>query len=722
MAGDMEGAGKKYFTYRIEEWVGTDSYGTLYRAHDEALDRIAALKVLSAGLSGEQGLVHHFRKNMQQLAQLNHPGIPQVYYFGKQENEYFVALEWRDGGSLSNLIRKDGRMPLPKALSILQQCIDALSVAWKAGIAHGNLKPNNVLVDQNHKVQIADIGLAIEKPRGLENQNVAGATSFMAPELADRHTIDFRTDIYSLGIILYYMLLNNLPSHTSIDEISSVDPSVKLLPAEVRNVLNRMIREDPNQRYGSYEELTSSIHALETTAPSQSSPSAPKVLRRSQKPEYAGDSLFELIAKLYREMSTGVLVVNWNTLQKQFLINRGEIVFFESTQPDENLVSLIKAKQWIGESSLKEKAGNPEALVQLVLQSGNCSLDQLREAYLLWMHEALFQVFRWPIMQGEFYQGEISNESFAAIRLSNVLLEASRSVLSDEWIRKRVSVDSLIKKTSKFEELLASFALNPEESFLSYRLEGEDMKPSTLQLLTGLSEERVLRIVSLLQSIGAIELRPVVVTKAERTFRKPAAPIPRPVAPSSNRKEATQREKIAPAPVPSHAPAPAPPNVPEAMKKVRVEEVLTPVEQRRPPGDPGRIQANIYFQQAQKEYDAGNYGKAAHLCREALQYRNAPEYFHLLGVSYTHHPRFQRDAEEAMHTAISLAPLDADYHASLAAFYSQKQLWLRARTHCLKALEILPEHKLANKTYQKVLENKPGKGNCWCVANESPRK
>ena len=121
------------------------------------------------------------------------------------------------------------------------------------------------------------------------------------------------------------------------------------------------------------------------------------------------------------------------------------------------------------------------------------------------------------------------------------------------------------------------------------------------------------------------------------------------------------------------------------------------------------------FAKAELEYEAGNYGKAAHLCKDAIQNHPAAEYYHLLGAAYAHHPRFQRDAEEAFHKAISLAPTQPDYHAVLAVFYSQRDLWIRARTHCQRALELAAGHKMANTVYQKVLDKKPGKGDCWCV-------
>ena len=171
-----------------------------------------------------------------------------------------------------------------------------------------------------------------------------------------------------------------------------------------------------------------------------------------------------------------------------------------------------------------------------------------------------------------------------------------------------------------------------------------------------------------------------------------------PVAAKPSDKKLTFEEALIPSPVPKQ----------EKQEKI----VETP--------DRSLIEAESCYAQAEKDYEDGNYGKAAFQCKEALRHRQDAKYYHLLGAAYARHPRFQKDAEEAFHKAISLAPKNPEYHVVVAAFYSQRQLWLRARTHCQKAVELDATHKLANELFRKVMDQKLGKGDCWCVGSTSP--
>lgn len=708
---ESRAAGEKYSTYRIESQVGSDTYGTLYRAYDEVLDRPVALKVLFPGLSAHKDLVDHFRKNIQELARLTHPRIPQIYYFGKQDNEYFVALEWCAGGSLSNELRRNGRMPLQRGLTLLMQCIEALAAAWKLGIAHGNLKPNNVMIDEHQEIKIADFGFIAEKRYSPETLSVSGAVNFMAPELADRRPVDFRADIYSLGIIFHYMMLNSLPTHQPLERITMDDSQSRLLPAAVWKVIDRMTREKPEERYGTYDELIQDIEKLTTSQPASQptihAPAIPKASQIASASQRRADSLFDLLAGLYRELATGVMKVSWLSVKKDFLIRHGEIVFFESNQPEESLATLVASKKWLPQSDLPQGAPDQENMIRRVLSSGSCTAEQFSKAYLKLMTAATYSMFHWPVFQGEFFPAEIENEPFSTLRISDVLLEASRNLIENEWVKARIPQDSLINRTQSFEQLLAPFPLNPEESFVAYRFEGEDITPTTLGMLTGLPEDRILRILSLLQGIGALELR----SAAPRPPRRIARQAPPP-------------SKLPPAPPKMPEPAPVkmdrePPRPEPANNTFERKPAHPPAT--RPDSAPGvsaAAKAASVFQKAEEACDAGNYGLAAHLCKEALQYHQAAEYYQLLGACYARHPRFQRDAEDAFHKAIALAPDDAHYHAVLALFYSQRDLWLRARTHCMKALELSPKQDMATKVYKAVQEKKPGKGDCWCVHGE----
>lgn len=709
---ESSGPAKKYSTYRVEKQVGSDAYGMLYRAYDEVLERPAALKVLSVGLSAHSDLVEHFRDKIKDLARLTNPHIPQIYCFGKQNEEYFVALEWCPGGSLSNEIRTKGRLPFERALEVLRQCVEGLASAWKIGIAHGNLKPNNVMISEEGEIKIADFGLVSEKPAaGVDVSSVSGALSFMAPELADRGAIDFRADIYSLGVMLYYMLLNRLPPHQLASRSVKSDSQSSLIPPPVWELLDKMTRENPEERLGSYDELLEQIDKLTQVFPKQVAPTVPKAAHPGTPTLRNNESLFDILAQLYRQTACGILKVAWLSVKKEFLVRDGEIVFFDSSQPTESLSNLIKEKKWLLQPDSPQ--GSAEQLIERVLQDRVCTEDQLRSGYLKLMKAALYSTFQWPAIEAEFAPAEIVNDSFVFLRISDVLLEASRTFVDIGWIRSRIPVDSLINRTSSFERLLAPFPLSPEESFLAYRFEGEDISPETLGMLTGLPEEKLYRILYLLHRIGALEFRSAAVRKPRRIQRAASLPV-----------AASQPiETINPVPVVK---------VPTAPVRAVTEtpKPTAPVQQQTPPAASANPvkeispewkinKAEELYRKAEEACDLGNYGMAAHLCKEALGYHEWAACYNLLGAAFAHHPRFQRDAEEAYHKALQMDPSAPDFHAVLALFYSQRNLWLRARTHCLKALDLAPKHQMATEVFDAVLEKKPGSGDCWCVRGES---
>jgi serine/threonine protein kinase/Flp pilus assembly protein TadD len=653
--------------------------------------------VLAPGLSAHPDVVAHFRDNIKDLARLTHPRIPQIYCFGKQDKEYFVALEWCAGGSLSNELRKNGRLPLQQAIKIIKQCIDGLAAAWKLGIAHGNLKPNNIMIGEDYEIKITDFGLVSERRSSMEDtQTVSGALSFMAPELVDRGAVDFHADIYSLGIIFHYILLNRLPSHQP-SATSKDDSQSSLLSPAVWTTLERMTNEDPQQRFASYDELLEAVEQLAGAYPEEPAPTVPRAVKTGPATWKNNETLFDCLAQLYREVSTGILRVNWLSVRKDFFIRQGEIVFFESNQPNESLLNLIRENNWLPPDSVLESF-DADKVIGRVLQQRSVTLEEFRKNYLKLMKASLYAIFQWPVIDAEFLPAEIQNESFVTIRISDVLLDASRTLLDPDWIKVRIPLDCLINRATAFEQLLAPFPLNPEESFLAYRFQGEDITPDTLAILTGLPEDKMLRILYLLQRIGALEFRSALAAKPKRVKRPSVEPV---VTRVPKTELSTKPRGDLPEVKTGGAGAPQPPVAEAPIKVLSAEDKLR--------------EAEVLFHKAEEACDSGNYGMAAHLCKEAIEMHVAPEYYQLLGAAYARHPRFQREAENAFHEAIALAPLEAEYHAVLALFYSQRNLWLRARTHCMKALEVAPKHEMATKVFRTVLENTPGQGDCWCV-------
>src|SRR3972149_7732331 len=150
----------KYGSYRVERVAGTGGMGVVYKAYDEALDRYAAVKVLSPQWASSTEFLDRFQQEAKLIAAINHPGIAHIYTFAEEEGEAYFALQWCSGGTLSDWIRKEGGIGILPAVDILLQCTQALLAAWQKGVVHRDIKPGNIMFDENQQVKIVDFGVA----------------------------------------------------------------------------------------------------------------------------------------------------------------------------------------------------------------------------------------------------------------------------------------------------------------------------------------------------------------------------------------------------------------------------------------------------------------------------------------------------------------------------------------------------------------------------------
>jgi eukaryotic-like serine/threonine-protein kinase len=200
--------------YEVEELVGTGGMSSVFRAHDRLLDRKVALKVLHQQFTDDADYVERFRREARAVAALSHPNIVTVIDRGEHENRQFIVFEYIAGENLKALIERRGAAPVTTALELAMQIARGLSFAHQQGLVHRDVKPQNVLLNGDGQAKVTDFGIArsLDVQHGMtQTGTVLGTSDYIAPEQAQGHRVDEHTDVYSLGVVLYELLTNEVP-------------------------------------------------------------------------------------------------------------------------------------------------------------------------------------------------------------------------------------------------------------------------------------------------------------------------------------------------------------------------------------------------------------------------------------------------------------------------------------------------------------------------------
>jgi hypothetical protein len=251
--------------------IGIGGMGTVYKAIDLPLNRYLALKIVRKNLSTNPAFISSFSQEAQAAASVNHPNVAQVYAFGEIDNQYYLSMELCQRGSLDDRITKLGRLPEPEVLSIGRQIASALLCAWQGGLLHRDVKPGNILFNEDGVPKIVDFGLArghgrdAEDAKGHAPDQIWGTPYYIAPEKLRGQPEDLRSDIYSLGATLFHALAGRPPfeADTAGEVVTkhATQPALSLktyapdLNERTTQVIARMLAKDPAERYETYDEL-----------------------------------------------------------------------------------------------------------------------------------------------------------------------------------------------------------------------------------------------------------------------------------------------------------------------------------------------------------------------------------------------------------------------------------------------------------------------------------
>lgn len=264
----------KYGRYEIVDRLGKGSVGEVYLAHDPNIDRKVALKVLHKEHLASKEIIKRFTKEAKAIGRLSHPNIVSVYDVGKDHGTIYIAMEYLEGHPLNEAIQSK-KFDMATIVRIGRQVAAALDYAHQKGIVHRDVKPSNLMITDTNQVKLTDFGIAHFEDASITLQtcsgDILGTPAYMPPEQVAGQDVDGRSDLYSLGVILYELMVGRRPfientltalfkaiSQDSFIPPRKVKPSI---PTDLSDIVQKCMEKNPDRRYQSGAELASALSA-----------------------------------------------------------------------------------------------------------------------------------------------------------------------------------------------------------------------------------------------------------------------------------------------------------------------------------------------------------------------------------------------------------------------------------------------------------------------------
>lgn len=277
MPGMEYSAGDRIGVYVVISFLGRGAMSVVYKAYDELLNRQVAIKVLSPNLLSDEDAVRRFEREAEAVSRIDHKNVAKIFAFGRtEENLPYLVMEYIDGLTFAEIIAKKIRFSLTEMVNFMLQTTEGLQAAYQQNIIHRDIKPQNLLLDNNNVLKILDFGLAKilwdETYKSVEG-TIVGTPYYMSPEIAAGRPIDHRGDIYSLGATFYHILAHRPPFEADTPmgimmkhatalptPLYSINPNI---PHTLWKIIERMLEKDPNDRYQTYDDLISELRQEE---------------------------------------------------------------------------------------------------------------------------------------------------------------------------------------------------------------------------------------------------------------------------------------------------------------------------------------------------------------------------------------------------------------------------------------------------------------------------
>src|ERR671932_355877 len=259
--------------YRIIRKLGSGGMANVYLAEDQELGRRVAINILNDRHAGDDQFIERFRREAKNAAGLSHPNIVSIFDRGEAEGTYYIAMEFLDGRSLKELIVTRGPAPIARSIEYTRQILAALAHAHRHGIVHRDIKPHNVVVNSDGRLKVTDFGIARSGASQMtEVGSIIGTAQYLSPEQARGAPVDQRSDVYSVGVVLYEMLTGRVPytGDTALEIAMKHLQEVPTPPSELRPeipedpdmIAMRALSKDSADRYQTAEEMEADLNRV----------------------------------------------------------------------------------------------------------------------------------------------------------------------------------------------------------------------------------------------------------------------------------------------------------------------------------------------------------------------------------------------------------------------------------------------------------------------------
>ena len=253
--------------YEIIKTIGEGGMANVYLANDTILDRKVAIKVLRGDLSNDEKFIRRFQREALSVSNLSHPNIVEVYDVGEEDGQYYIVMEYIEGKTLKQLLKKRETLTLTEVIDIMLQLTDGLAHAHESYIIHRDIKPQNIMILDNGLVKITDFGIAtaLNATQLTQTNSVMGSVHYLPPEQANGKSATVKSDIYSLGILMYELITGSVPFkgdnavEIALKHMKEKIPSIRkqnpTIPQTVENIVIKATAKNPRNRYDSVKEM-----------------------------------------------------------------------------------------------------------------------------------------------------------------------------------------------------------------------------------------------------------------------------------------------------------------------------------------------------------------------------------------------------------------------------------------------------------------------------------